>query len=216
MNLQQRRVVVDTSVISHIFRQDEIGVQYRELLVGQQTLISFQTLAERAYSANWGQRRIEEFRSYLERYTVIWPDDDLVETYARVVADCSRTGWTIESADAWIAARRSIWTVRLLPPTQIFPESRDWHYFSPTSRRGSLFQTWSKIGYGHNITGGQRTHRRSGNPGGLGPTAPRFRLIHGVRAWSIPLHPPQLHGRRRRIPPIHREQRRPSTPGRHP
>ena len=107
MNLQQRRVVVDTSVISHIFRQDEIGVQYRELLVGQQTLISFQTLAEQlqgAYSANWGQRRIEEFRSYLERYTVIWPDDDLVETYARVVADCSRTGWTIESADAWIAA----------------------------------------------------------------------------------------------------------------
>ncbi len=104
MNLQQRRVVVDTSVISHIFRQDEIGVQYRELLVGQQTLISFQTLAERVYSANWGQRRIEEFRSYLERYTVIWPDDDLVETYARVVADCSRTGWTIESADAWIAA----------------------------------------------------------------------------------------------------------------
>ena len=94
MNLQQRRVVVDTSVISHIFRQDEIGVQYRELLVGQQTLISFQTLAERVYSANWGQRRIEEFRSYLERYTVIWPDDDLVETYARVVADCSRTGWT--------------------------------------------------------------------------------------------------------------------------
>ena len=95
MNLQQRRVVVDTSVISHIFRQDEIGVQYRELLVGQQTLISFQTLAEQlqgAYSANWGQRRIEEFRSYLERYTVIWPDDDLVETYARVVADCSPDG----------------------------------------------------------------------------------------------------------------------------
>lgn len=90
-----------------MFRRDAAGNNYRDILVDAQTVISFQTLAELlqgAYLANWGDRRLLEVRLFLERYPVIWPSEALVEAYARVVTDCSRAGWTINSADAWIAA----------------------------------------------------------------------------------------------------------------
>ena len=102
------RVVADTSVISHMFREDTIGSRFSELFeVVDETYISFQTLGEQfsgAYSANWGEHRFGRLRTYLARHNVIWPDEELVEVYARVVAESGAVGWTIDAADAWIAA----------------------------------------------------------------------------------------------------------------
>lgn len=107
MTLPLKRVVADTSVVSHMFRLDRIGILYGELLSESEIVISFQTLGEQLYGAynnNWGPRRLAQLNSYLTRYPVIWPDDELVDVYARPLVDCGALGWTIDSADAWIAA----------------------------------------------------------------------------------------------------------------
>ena len=60
-------VVVDTSVVSILFRQDsERFDYYQNALAGYELLVSFQTLEEAlfgAYNANWGQRRLSELTS---------------------------------------------------------------------------------------------------------------------------------------------------------
>ena len=54
---QNYLVVVDTNVVSYIFRDDPIGEPYRAALANRRRVISFQTYAELMYgalSSNWG------------------------------------------------------------------------------------------------------------------------------------------------------------------
>jgi tRNA(fMet)-specific endonuclease VapC len=97
-------VLVDTDVVSFIFKRDTRESLYRRHLDGKRVCIAFMTVAEVyewAISHRWGKRRVEELRQELTRYVVLPYDDAVAWEWARVR---SIKGRPIESKDAWIAA----------------------------------------------------------------------------------------------------------------
>lgn len=101
-------VVVDTSVVSILFRQDsERFDYYQNALAGYELMVSFQTLEEAlfgAYNANWGQRRLSELTEHLASFRVIYPNRRLVDLSAQLRSETRKAGRELKSADAWIAA----------------------------------------------------------------------------------------------------------------
>ena len=101
-------VVVDTNVVSYIYRQDRRAEPYLNDMVGRRAVISFQTYEELLYGAlrsNWGERRRNELLDYVEaNYEMIGYDRELVNASARLRAAASDRGRPLSQADAWIAA----------------------------------------------------------------------------------------------------------------
>ena len=100
-------VVLDTNVVSYIFKGDARARYYEERLRGVYLTISFQTLEESLFGSRkdgWGRRRRQELSDYLANYEVIWPNPDMVDLCARLRADRRAAGREIRMADAWIAA----------------------------------------------------------------------------------------------------------------
>ena len=100
-------VVVDTNVVSYIFRGDGKAAYYLRRIRDRRALISFQTLEEvwyGAYSAGWGDRRRSELARHLEQYDVVWPNPELVEVCAQLRSQRKSVGRELAVADAWIAA----------------------------------------------------------------------------------------------------------------
>ena len=104
---QRFPVVVDTTVVSILWRNDDLAGFYRERTRDRDAVISFQTLEELWFGvskAGWGDRRKNRFREYLGSYTVIWPTAEMVEICARLRSQREEAGRTLQTADAWIAA----------------------------------------------------------------------------------------------------------------
>jgi tRNA(fMet)-specific endonuclease VapC len=100
-------LVVDTDVVSYIFKRDTRAALYEPHLVGKVMLISFMTLAELDHwtlKNNWGDARRGRLSRYLERFAVFHSDEDLCLKWAQVRDQAIRDGRPIETADAWIAA----------------------------------------------------------------------------------------------------------------
>lgn len=101
------RCVVDTDVVSFLFKRDTRAELYRAALADNALAVSFQTVAELdrwAVERNWGQERRNRMDSYLERFVVVLPDRRLCRVWAEVGAGARRRGRPIQTADAWIAA----------------------------------------------------------------------------------------------------------------
>ncbi|ARG59337.1 twitching motility protein PilT [Mycobacterium kansasii] len=84
---------------------------WREYLTGRRVLISFQTRAEvlvGARSAQWGGRRMAETIEILDRTPTIRPDNEVVDAYAELAAECRRIGHGLQArehtGDRWVAA----------------------------------------------------------------------------------------------------------------
>lgn len=100
-------VVLDTSVVSIIYADNDLAPYYRERTKGEHAAISFQTLEELWFGAiknGWGTRRMKELESHIDRYEVVWPSPTLVEICAALRAERERAGRRLDTADAWIAA----------------------------------------------------------------------------------------------------------------
>ncbi len=100
-------IVLDTSIVSYIFNLDTRARYYEEQTRGSDLAISFQTLEELLFGARsggWGQRRINELLRHLERYEVVWPDDEMVELSAIIRDERKARGRALGTADAWVAA----------------------------------------------------------------------------------------------------------------
>lgn len=100
-------IVLDTSIVSYIFKRDTRARYYEEHTRGNDLAISFQTLEEILFGvriSGWGQRRINELLRHLERYEVVWPNDEMVELSAILRGERRALGRAMETADAWIAA----------------------------------------------------------------------------------------------------------------
>lgn len=108
----QTAVVVDTNVVSYIYRNDPIASQYIQRMRNHRAVISFQTYEELLFGvliANWGQRRRDQLFSYIEAtYEIVGYDLELVNICARVRANSRGMGRELSVADAWIAAT-AIW-----------------------------------------------------------------------------------------------------------
>jgi tRNA(fMet)-specific endonuclease VapC len=99
--------VVDTDVISYLFRRDTRAEIYRPYLTGRLAAVSFMTIAELdrwALQRNWGRLRQARMATLLERFTIVLPDRTLCHTWAVVADQSRRNGRPIHTADAWIAA----------------------------------------------------------------------------------------------------------------
>jgi tRNA(fMet)-specific endonuclease VapC len=99
-------IVVDTDVVSYLFKRDTRASLYRPHLAGHWVILSFMTLAELEYWAEtrqWGAQRRTRLESFLSGYTVHFPDRDGCRIWARAMAAARRAGRPIGPADAWIA-----------------------------------------------------------------------------------------------------------------
>ena len=110
-------VVVDTDVVSYIFKNHPFGSRYDSDLVGHVPLISFMTTAEIErwmLQRRWGSQRVQSLRAFLERFTVTPSSPDLCRKWAEVMVTAQLAGRRIESADAWIAATAMLYDAPLL------------------------------------------------------------------------------------------------------
>lgn len=67
-------VVVDTSVVSYLFKEHSLAPSYREHLKDRYLTISFMTLAELyrwPFERGWGETKLRTLRLHLESYVVL-------------------------------------------------------------------------------------------------------------------------------------------------
>ena len=80
-------VVVDTDIVSYLFKSHPIAFQYLPHLTGLSPIISFMTVAELdrwVLEARWGEARRDRLRGYLERFVVLPYDRNLCAKWAEV------------------------------------------------------------------------------------------------------------------------------------
>jgi predicted nucleic acid-binding protein len=100
-------VVVDTDVVSYLFKSHPIASHYLANLNSRTPIISFMTVAELdrwALKARWGEPRRKRLSEYLERFVIMPYTRDLCSRWAEVTVATESAGRRIECADAWIAA----------------------------------------------------------------------------------------------------------------
>ena len=99
-------LVVDTDVVSYLFKQDTRGDLYQPHLHGHLLVISPMTRAELEDWAldHWGQRRRDEMRAHLQQFILAPFDEDLCVKWAEATDSARRRGRPINSSDAWVAA----------------------------------------------------------------------------------------------------------------
>src|SRR5271154_2507807 len=99
--------VVDTDVVSFLFKSHTLAPRYQVMLAGKPLAVSLITLAEIEYgmeAKNWGASRRELMRRFLARFALVLPDTETARAWARIKRGCERKGRPISFADAWIAA----------------------------------------------------------------------------------------------------------------
>lgn len=110
-------VVVDTDVVSFLFKNHTLAPAYQTILAGRPLAVSLITLAEIEYgmeAKNWGSARRDAMRRFLEPFTPLLPEADTARIWARVKSACERKGRPITFADAWIAAAVLQWNMPLV------------------------------------------------------------------------------------------------------
>ena len=110
-------VVVDTDVLSYLFKQDSRGESYKSHLEGKLGVISFMTVAELEFWANirnWEAHRRAQLADFLQPYAVINSDRELARTWAAIRSEVMRSGHHIDTADCWIAATALLHGIPLL------------------------------------------------------------------------------------------------------
>jgi predicted nucleic acid-binding protein len=99
--------VVDTDVVSFLFKAHSLAPAYQAILAGRPVAVSLITLAEIEYgmeAKNWGASRRDLMRRFLPHFTLLSPDTETARVWARIKSGCERRGRPITFADAWIAA----------------------------------------------------------------------------------------------------------------
>ena len=133
-------IIVDTNVVSYLYRNNPIGRPYLARMDAHRAVISFQTYEELifgALNANWGQRRRDRLLRYLDtEYVMIEALQDLVKVCASLRAQSRRIGRELSAADAWIAATAVLLNCPLLSHDRDFgnlPGLEVIHYDGPAN-----------------------------------------------------------------------------------
>lgn len=112
-----KTLVVDTDVISYVFKGDTRGALYEQHLQDSALLVSFMTVAELEYWAlarNWGQATRQRMQQHLSGYTQIMPDSEMCRLWAGIYFSVNSVGRKISVQDAWIAATAISYQVPLV------------------------------------------------------------------------------------------------------
>jgi tRNA(fMet)-specific endonuclease VapC len=112
-----KAAVVDTDVVSMLFKGDSRASGYRSHITGRILGISFMTLAELErwpLERRWGEGRRLDLERHLANYTVLPVDRSLCVMWAQVSFGAQKKGRPIQTADAWIAASALHYRVPLI------------------------------------------------------------------------------------------------------
>ena len=109
--------VVDTDVLSFLFKGDSRASNYRAHLNGRILVVSFMTIAELdrwALQRNWGEARRASMEQQLRQFVLPPVDRDLCRKWAEVTDGARRNGFSISCADAWVAATAVAYNIPLV------------------------------------------------------------------------------------------------------
>lgn len=110
-------VVVDTNIVSFIFKEDTRAGLCVPHLLNVPKFISFMSLAE-LYKwqslHNWGKRKKDEFDELLSNFGIIYADEELCRIWAKIQSDARKKGNPIDVADAWIASVALLFDIPLV------------------------------------------------------------------------------------------------------
>ena len=110
-------VVVDTDVVSFLFKNDSRAQLYLPLMRNRDLLVSFMTEAELEQwilLAKWGVDRVRRFRIFMTGFASVPSSRDLILQWAGVMVTARANGRRIEAADAWIAATTLLYDAALI------------------------------------------------------------------------------------------------------
>lgn len=110
-------VVVDTDVVSFVFKNNSYSAKYKSHLDGEFMYLSFMSLAELrkwALISNWGARKNANFEIHLRRYSIVHSTSQLCQLWAEISDAGKRSGINIAVGDAWIAAAALFFDVPLV------------------------------------------------------------------------------------------------------
>lgn len=100
-------MLIDTDVLSFVFKESPIREQYRPHLDGRALLVSFQSVAEMdrwPLERAWGERRRRQLEAFLSGLTEVGHSRALSRRWAVVMSASRRAGKPITGQDAWVAA----------------------------------------------------------------------------------------------------------------
>jgi tRNA(fMet)-specific endonuclease VapC len=100
-------LVLDTDVVSYLYRRDPRSVPYRPIIAGKVGLLSFQTVAELHVwprRNNWGEARTAHLEKYVQGFVKIESTPELAIRWAEVIVAAERGGKPMSAQDAWVAA----------------------------------------------------------------------------------------------------------------
>jgi tRNA(fMet)-specific endonuclease VapC len=109
--------IVDTDVVSMLFKDDSRAQKYRAHVKGRLLGISFMTLAELerwSLERRSGSIRKAELEKHLTKYAVLPASRELCSKWAEVSWEGRKNGRPIQTADAWIAASALHYQVPLI------------------------------------------------------------------------------------------------------
>lgn len=110
-------VVVDTDVVSFLFKNDSRAQLYLPVMRNRDLLVSFMTEAELEQwilLARWGVDRVRRFRGFMRGFASVPSSRDLIVRWAEVMVAARANGRRIDAADAWIAATALIYGATLI------------------------------------------------------------------------------------------------------
>jgi predicted nucleic acid-binding protein len=101
-------ILLDTNIVSFLFKKDTRAVLYEPYLKNKILAISLMTVAE-LYQwtevCKWGNRRISQLeKSLAAHYSILPIDMELCRLWGRIRAECQAAGRPISPQDAWIGA----------------------------------------------------------------------------------------------------------------
>ena len=110
-------VVVDTDVVSFLFKADTRADLYRPHLTGKTLIVSFMTVAELerwAIARRWGEKRKRRMEAHLGKFLVQHSNRPLCVKWAEATQGAEAANRPIRAADAWIAATALLHNIPLV------------------------------------------------------------------------------------------------------
>lgn len=100
-------VMVDTNILSYVFKLDSRAELYAKHLEHRQLLISFQSLAETdrwALERRWATAKEKQFEMFINAFVEIGHNRSISKHWAQIMTQARALGKPMPTADAWIAA----------------------------------------------------------------------------------------------------------------
>jgi tRNA(fMet)-specific endonuclease VapC len=100
-------LVVDTDVISYMFKGGVLGAMFSNLVGTRRAGITSLSLAELRYWAaanDWGHRKIVSLDAFLSRFLLLQAGSEIANIGGAIRASYEQVGRAISWPDAWVAA----------------------------------------------------------------------------------------------------------------